>query len=86
MRVPLVPPDIHRIVRINNNDLALMDRWIGEVSVLSMEICDPLIHSNILDARISQGDTEWLCLYSASSGHARDDTIAIRLNDKGLDH
>ena len=81
------PPDIDRIVRINNNELALMDRRIGEVSGLSMEICDPLIHSNILDSRISQGDTEWLCLlYSASSGNVRDDTIAIRLHDKGLDH
>ena len=64
-----------------------MDRWMGEVLVLSMEICDRLIHSNTLDARISQDDAEWLCLlYSASSGSARDDTIAIILDDKGLDH
>ena len=47
-----------------------------------MVICDPLVHSTILDSRVSQGDTEWLCLlYSVSSGNARDDTIAIRLND-----
>ena len=46
-----------------------------------------IVHSNILDSRVSQGDTEWLCLlYSASSGNVRDDTIAIRLNDGGLDH
>ena len=31
---------------------------MGEALVLSMEICDPPIHSNTLDARISQGDTE----------------------------
>ena len=48
--------------------------------MLSIEISVPPIHSNTLGARISQGDTEWLCLlYSASSGSARDDTIAIRL-------
>ena len=70
-RVPLVPPDIDRIVRIDENELALMDRWIGEVSVLSLEICNPPIHSDTLDLRISHGDTEWLCLlYSASSGSA----------------
>ena len=75
------------MVRIDNNELALMDRWMGEALVLSMEICDPPIHSNTLDAIISQGDTEWLCLlYSASSGSARDDTITIRLAGKGLDH
>ena len=52
-----------------------------------MELCDPLIHSNTFVASISQGNTECLCLlYSASSGNARDDTIAIRVNDKGLDH
>ena len=39
---------------MDNNELALMDRRMGEASVLSMEICDP--HSNTLDARISQGD------------------------------
>ena len=72
---------------MDNNKLALMDRWMGDVSVLSMEICDPPIHSNTLDVRISHGDTEWLCLlYSASSGCARDDTVAIRLDGKGLDH
>ena len=66
------PPDIDRIVRIDNQ-LVLMDRRMGEAAVLSMEICDPPIHSNTLDARISQGDTEWLCLlYSASSGSARE--------------
>ena len=32
--VPLVPPHIDRIVR--ENELALMDRRMGEVSVLSM--------------------------------------------------
>ena len=67
-----------------NNEL---DRRMGEVSVLSMEFYDPLIHCSTLVARISQGNTECLCLlYSASSGNARDDTIAIRLNDKGLYH
>ena len=84
--VPLVPLDIERMVRIDNNELALMDRQMGEASVLSMEICDPPIHSDTLDARISQGDTELLCLYSASLGSTRDDTRAIIVYDKGLDH
>ena len=45
------------------------------------------MHSATLDVRISHGDTEWLCLlYSASSGSAGDDTVAIRLDGKGLDH
>ena len=60
---------------------------MGEASVLSMDICDPPIHSNTLNARISQGDTDWLCLlYPASSRSARDDTRAISLDGKGLDH
>ena len=85
--VPPPPPDIDRIVWINNNELALMDRRMGEVLVLSMEFCDLLIHSNTLVASIWQGNTECLCLlYSDSSGNARDATIAIRLHDKGLDH
>ena len=64
-----------------------MNRQIGEVSGFSMASCVPLIHSNILDSRVLQGDTEWLwLLYSASSGNARDDTMAIRLNEGGLDH
>ena len=49
----LVPPVIDKIVRMDNNELALVDRRMGEASVLSMEICDPPIHSNTLDARIS---------------------------------
>ena len=51
---PLVPPVIDKTVRMDNNELALMDRWMWEASVLSMEICDPPIHSNTLDARTIQ--------------------------------
>ena len=84
---PLVPPDIDRIVRIDNNELALMDKRMGEASACDIDICDPLFHSNTLDARISQGNTEWLCLlYSAGLGSARDDFMAIGLRGKGLDH
>ena len=36
--VPLVPPDIDRMVRIDNNELALMDRGMGEALVL---LCFP---------------------------------------------
>ena len=36
--MPVVPPDIDRIIRMDNNELALMDRRMGEISVLSMEI------------------------------------------------
>ena len=42
------PPDTHGIVRLDNNELALMNSHIGEVSVLSLEICDPSIHSDTL--------------------------------------
>ena len=64
-----------------------MNRRMGKASVLAMKICDLLIHSNTLDASISPGDTEWLCLlYSAGVGSARDDTMTIRLHGKGLDH
>ena len=74
---PLVPPVIDKTVRMDNNELA---------SVLSMEICDPPIHSNTFDARISQGDADWLCLlYSASSRSARDDTRAIRQGPGSLE-
>ena len=36
--VPLIPRDTDWIVRSDNNELALMDSRIGEVSVLSLEI------------------------------------------------
>ena len=76
---PLVHPVKDRIVRMDNNELALMNRRMGEALVLSVEIGAPLIHGNTLDAGISQGDTEWLyLLYSASLRSARD--------SKGLDH
>ena len=84
--VPLVPPDTHGIVRLDNNDLALMNSHIGEVSVLSLEICDPSIHSDTMDVGIADCDTEWLCLlYSTRSGSAWDDSVAARLDGKGLD-
>ena len=64
--------------------ITTMDRRIGQVSV---EICHPPIHSDTLDVGISHGDTEWLCLlYSANSGSAGDDTVAIRFDGNGLDH
>ena len=75
------------MVRFDDNELALMDSRIGEVSVLSLEICDPSVHSDTLDVGISDGDTEWLCLlYFASSGSAWDNSVAARLDCKGLDH
>ena len=85
--VPLVPPDLVRIVLFDNNELALMDSRIGEVSVLSLGVCDPSINRNALDIGISDSDIEWLCLlYSASSGSAWDNSVAARLDCKGLDH
>ena len=85
--VPLVPPDTDRIVRFDNNELALMDSLIDEVSVLSLEICDPSIHSDTLDVGISDGDREWLCLlYFTSSGSGWDNSVAARLDCTGLDH
>ena len=68
------------IVRFDDNELALMDSRIGEVSVLSLEICDPLVHSDTLDVGILDGDTEWLCLlYFASSGSAWDNSVAAEI-------
>ena len=64
-----------------------MDSRIGEVSVLSLKICDPSVHSDVLDIRISDGDTEWLCLlHSASSGIAWNNSVAARVGCRGLDH
>ena len=55
--------------------------------MLSLDICDLSIHSDTMDVGIADGDTEWLCLlYSASSGSACDDSVAARLDGKGLDH
>ena len=46
---------------------------MGEASVCFLEISAPRIHGYTLDAGISLGDTEWLCLlYSTSSRSARD--------------
>ena len=83
--VPLVPPDTD--VRFDNNELALMNSRIGEVSVLSLEICDPSIHSHTLDVGISDGDTEWLCLlYFARPGSTWDNSVEARVDCTGLDH
>ena len=85
--VPSVPPDVDQIVRFDNKELALTDSWIDEVSVLSLDICDLSIHRDTLDVGISDGDTEWLCLlYFASSGSAWNNSVAARLDCKGLDH
>ena len=75
----LVPPDMGRIVRLDNNELELLDSRIGEFSMLSLGACDPSIDSDTLDGDelgtcscdvgILDGNEEWLCLlYSASSG------------------
>ena len=78
---PLIPPDIDRIVRTDNNELALMDTRRGEASALDMDSCDPLFHSDTLNARISQGNTEWLCLlYSDGLESARDDFMAMAMD------
>ena len=85
--VQLVPPNMDRIVQIDADELALMDRRIDEVSVLSLEICDPSVHSDALDIVISDGDTEWLCLlHFARSGNAWNNSVADRLGCRGLDH
>ena len=85
--VPLVSPVIDRIVRRSNDELVFMDRRMGEVSVLSREVWDPLIQSDTWDVRLSHGDTEWFCLlYSAGSGSVGNETMAIRLDGQGLDH
>ena len=51
--VPLIPPVTGRIVRLDNNELALMDSRIGEVS---LGVCDPSINMDTLDVGISDGD------------------------------
>ena len=58
---------------MDNNELDLMDRRMGEASVLSMEICDLPIHSNTLDARILQDDTEWLRQFTECEGQYNSD-------------
>ena len=64
-----------------------MDSRIDEVSVLSLKICDPSVHSDDLDIGISDGDTEWLCLlHFASSGNAWNNSVAARVDCRGLDH
>ena len=78
--VPLVPPNTDRVVRIDADELALVDSRIDEVLVLSLKICDPSVHSDDLDIGISNGDTKWLCLlHSASSGNAWGGTIPLQL-------
>ena len=64
-----------------------MNRWMGEVSVLSREVWEPPIQSDTWDVRLSHGDTEWFCrLYSAGSGSVGNKTMAIRLDGYGVDH
>ena len=95
--VPLIPPDMGWIDRSDNNELELRDSRIGEFSVLSLGIWDPSIDMDILDGDelvispcevgISGGDKKWLCLlYFASSGSAGDNSVAVGLDCKGLDH
>ena len=54
--VLLVPPVAGRIVRLENSELALMDSRIGDVSVLSLGVCDPSINMDTLDVGISDSD------------------------------
>ena len=46
--VPLCPPVIDRTVRRSTDELVFMDRRMGEVSVLSREVWDPPIQSEII--------------------------------------
>ena len=62
-----------------------MDSRIGEVSVLSLGVCDPSINMDTLDVGISDNDEVWL-LYSASSGSVWDNSVAAGLDCKHLDH
>ena len=55
--VPLVLPVIDQIVRQNKAGSVFEDRWMDEVSVLSMQIWDPPIHSGTWDVGLSHGDT-----------------------------
>ena len=67
----LVPTNTDRIVQIDADELALMDSRIDEVSVLSLKICD----------------TAWLCLlHFASPGKAWNNSVAARVDCRGLDH
>ena len=60
---------------------------MDEVSVLSMQILDPPIYSGTGDVELSHGGTSGLCLlYSEGSGSVRNGTMAIGLDDQGLDH
>ena len=72
------------LIRLNKDGLDSKDRRMDEVSVLSMQIWDPLIHSGTWDVALSHGDTEWLC--SAGSGSMGNGTMAIRLDRQGMDH
>ena len=64
-----------------------MDSLIDEVLVLSLDICDPSVHSDTLDFGLSDGDTEWLCLlYFANSGNMWDNSDAAIFDCQGLDH
>ena len=64
-----------------------MESRIGEVSVLSLGVCDPSINMDTLDVGISDGDEVWLCLlYSASSGSAWDNSVAAGLDCGRMDH
>ena len=85
--VPLVLPVIDQIVRRNKDRSVFEDKWMGKVSVLSIQIWDPPIHSGTWDVELSHADTEWLCLlYSAGSGSVGNGTMAIGLDDQSLDH
>ena len=58
-----------QIVRRNKDGSVFDDKWVDEVSVLSMQIWDSSIYSGSGDVELSHSDTEGLCLlYSAGSG------------------
>ena len=60
--VPLVPPVIDQTVRRIDDELICQDKRIDKVSVFSLPICDPPIHSGTSDMGLSHGGMEWFCL------------------------
>ena len=85
-RVPLFPPVIDQTVRLIKDGLVCKDKWIDEVSVLSLPIYDPPIPSGTSDMGLSHGGTKWFCLlYSAGAGSVDNGTVAIGLDGQGLD-
>ena len=81
--MPSMLADTVRLVRWDGRGLALLDSWIGEVSVLEEDV----LATCSRDVQILNDDEGWLCLLCfPRSGHSGDTSVASGVYHRDLGH